>query len=257
MSVPHTTPNPDAAPPLPRGESRRGLVIVPTYNEIDNISRLLPEILDVDPGLDVLVVDDGSPDGTAQAVRTTTQFASRVFLLERGRKMGLGSAYIAGFQWALRAGYPLVFEMDADFSHNPQSLHEFLRASAEADLVLGSRYLNGITVVNWPLRRLILSVGANMYARFVTGVPVKDCTGGFKCFRREVLEALPLERIRSDGYSFQIEVNWYCWQLGFRLHEIPILFVDRHIGMSKMNRRIIWEAVWLVWKLRFTKARGR
>ncbi|HZL83856.1 MAG TPA: polyprenol monophosphomannose synthase [Candidatus Krumholzibacteria bacterium] len=257
MSVPHTTPNPDVAPPLPRGESRRGLVIVPTYNEIDNISRLLPEILDVDPGLDVLVVDDGSPDGTAQAVRTTTQFASRVFLLERGRKMGLGSAYIAGFQWALRAGYPLVFEMDADFSHNPQSLHEFLRASAEADLVLGSRYLNGITVVNWPLRRLILSVGANMYARFVTGVPVKDCTGGFKCFRREVLEALPLERIRSDGYSFQIEVNWYCWQLGFRLHEIPILFVDRHIGMSKMNRRIIWEAVWLVWKLRFTKARGR
>ncbi len=257
MRVPHSTPNPAAALPLPRGESRRGLVIVPTYNEIDNISRLLPEILEVDPGLDVLVVDDGSPDGTAQAVRTTPQFASRVFLLERGRKMGLGSAYIAGFQWALRAGYPLVFEMDADFSHNPQSLHEFLRASAEADLVLGSRYLNGITVVNWPLRRLILSVGANMYARVVTGVPVKDCTGGFKCFRRQVLETLPLERIRSDGYSFQIEVNWYCWKLGFRLHEIPILFVDRHIGMSKMNRRIIWEAVWLVWKLRFTKARGR
>jgi len=255
MMVPHSQPTSTFA--LPRGESRRGLVIVPTYNEIDNISRLLPEILDVDPGLDVLVVDDGSPDGTAQAVRSSTKFASRVYLHERGRKMGLGSAYIAGFQWALRAGYPLVFEMDADFSHNPQSLREFLRASADADLVLGSRYLNGITVVNWPLRRLILSVGANIYARVVTGLPVKDCTGGFKCFRRQVLEALPLERIRSDGYSFQIEVNWYCWKLGFRLHEIPILFVDRHVGMSKMNRRIIWEAVWLVWKLRFTKARGR
>ncbi len=255
MMVLHTTPT--TALPLPPGESRRGLVIVPTYNEIDNISRLLLEILDVDPGLDVLVVDDGSPDGTAQAVRSLPPFASRVFLLERGRKMGLGSAYIAGFQWALRAGYPLIFEMDADFSHNPQSLSEFLHASADADLVLGSRYLNGITVVNWPLRRLVLSVGANMYARIVTGLPVKDCTGGFKCFRRQVLEALPLERIRSDGYSFQIEVNWYSWKLGFRLHEIPILFVDRHIGISKMNRRIIWEAVWLVWKLRFTKARGR
>ena len=243
-----------SVPPMPRGAARRGLVIVPTYNEIDNIGRLVPEILSVDSGLDVLVVDDGSPDGTALAVRALPEFCTRIFLLQRARKMGLGSAYIAGFQWALVAGYPLVFEMDADFSHSPRSLVEFLDASAHADVVLGSRYLNGITVVNWPLRRLFLSVGANIYARIVTGLPVKDCTGGFKCFRREVLAALPLERIRSDGYSFQIEVNWYCWKLGFRLHEIPILFVDRRIGMSKMNRRIIWEAAWMVWKLRCTRA---
>jgi len=241
---------------LPQGATRRGVVIVPTYNEIENIARLLPEILGLGEELDVLVVDDGSPDGTAQAVRNLDAFGRHVFLIERSHKMGLGSAYIAGFQWALRAGYPLVFEMDADFSHSPQSLPEFLETMENADVVLGSRYLNGITVVNWPLRRLFLSVGANLYARIVTGVPVKDCTGGFKCFRREVLQSLPLERIRSDGYSFQIEVNWYCWKLGFRIREIPILFVDRRIGVSKMNRRIIWEAAWLVWKLRFTKARG-
>ncbi len=241
----------------PPGATRRGLVIVPTYNECQNIARLVPQILAQDPGLDVLVVDDGSPDGTAQAVRDAAVFGQRLFLLERPRKMGLGSAYIAGFQWAIGAGYPLVFEMDADFSHSPESLPEFLHASDKLDVVLGSRYLNGVTVVNWPLRRLVLSVGANVYARVVTGLPVKDCTGGFKCFLRRVLVALPLERIRSDGYSFQIEVNWYCWKLGFRLGEIPILFVDRHIGVSKMNRRIIWEAVWLVWKLRFTRARKR
>jgi len=189
------------------------------------------------------------------AVRARPELDARVFLLERARKMGLGSAYIAGFRWALERRYPLVFEMDADFSHNPESLPEFLAHVADVDLVLGSRYLNGITVVNWPLRRLILSVGANLYARLITGLPVKDCTGGFKCFRREVLEALPLDRIRSDGYSFQIEVNWHCWQKGFRIREIPIVFVDRRIGISKMNKRIIWEAVVLVWKLRFMGAR--
>ena len=238
----------------PQGAARRGVIIVPTYNENENITPLVAEILAVDPGLDVLVVDDNSPDGTARTVRGLPAFCSRLFLLERPRKMGLGSAYIAGFQWALAAGYPLAFEMDADFSHSPRSLAEFLRAIETADLVLGSRYLKGVTVVNWPLRRLILSMTANLYARVVTGLPVKDCTGGFKCFRREVLEALPLSRIRSDGYSFQIEVNWYCWQLGFRLREIPIVFEDRRIGVSKMSRRIIWEAVWLVWKLRFTRA---
>jgi dolichol-phosphate mannosyltransferase len=250
MTAPH-----DERRAAGRGAGRRGLVIVPTFNEIENITRIVPDILSQDPGLDVLVVDDGSPDGTAAAVRSLPEMGERIHLLERSHKMGLGSAYIAGFNLAIAEGYPLVFEMDADFSHNPESLHEFLAAIEDADLVLGSRYLNGITVVNWPLRRLFLSVGANIYARIVTGLPVKDCTGGFKCFRREVLEALPLERIRSDGYSFQIEVNWYCWKRGFRIREIPIIFVDRRIGVSKMSRRIIWEAALLVWKLRFMRAR--
>jgi len=237
-----------------RGLERRGLVIVPTYNEAENISRLVPEILAQDPRLDVLVVDDGSPDGTARAVRALPWAGERVEILERPRKMGLGSAYIAGFKWAIEQGYPLVFEMDADFSHSPQAIPQFLREAENTDLVLGSRYLNGITVVNWPLQRLILSVWANYYARRITGLPIKDCTGGFKCFRRQVLEALPLDRIRSDGYSFQIEVNWHCWKRGFRIKEIPILFVDRSIGVSKMNKRIIWEAALLVWKLRFMRA---
>lgn len=237
-----------------RGAGRTGLVIVPTYNEVENIGRLVPEILQQDPRLDVLVVDDGSPDGTAAAVRAAAGFGERVFLLERAGKMGLGSAYIAGFRLALRAGYPLVFEMDADFSHSPDSLPEFLSTIETADVVLGSRYLNGITVVNWPLSRLILSVSANIYARVITGVPVKDCTGGFKCFRRAVLEAIPLDRIKSDGYSFQIEVNWHCWKRRFRIREIPIVFVDRRIGVSKMSKRIIWEAAILVWKLFFMRA---
>jgi dolichol-phosphate mannosyltransferase len=233
---------------------RRAVVIVPTYNEVENIPRLVPEILAQDARLDVLVVDDASPDGTAAAVRALPEFGARVHLLERSGKQGLGSAYIAGFRWALARDYGLVFEMDADFSHSPQSLPEFLREIETADVVLGSRYLHGVTVVNWPLRRLVLSVGANIYARLVTGLPIKDCTGGFKCFRREVLAAIPLDRIRSDGYSFQIEVSWYCWKRGFRIREIPILFVDRRIGVSKMNRRIIWEAAILVWKLFFMRA---
>ncbi len=243
------------APSNPPGAARRGVVIIPTYNERANIDRIVPDVLGQDAGLDVLVVDDGSPDGTAGAVRAMAEYETRVFMLERSHKMGLGSAYIAGFRWALERGYPLVFEMDADFSHNPESLHEFLHSIEDADVVLGSRYLNGVTVVNWPLRRLFLSVSANVYARLVTGLPVKDCTGGFKCFRNEVLASLPLERIRSDGYSFQIEVNWYCWKKGFRIREIPIVFVDRRIGESKMNRRIIWEAALLVWKLRFMRVR--
>ena len=233
---------------------RRAVVIVPTYNEVENIPRLVPEILAQDPTIDVLIVDDASPDGTAAAVRALHEFGSRVHLIERAGKMGLGSAYIAGFRWALARDYGLVFEMDADFSHSPQSLPEFLREIETADVILGSRYLHGVTVVNWPLQRLILSVGANLYARRITGLPLKDCTGGFKCFRREVLAALPLDRIRSDGYSFQIEVNWYCWKRGFRVREIPILFVDRHVGVSKMNRRIVWEAALLVWKLFFMRA---
>jgi len=247
-------PHAGAAAPAP-GAERRGVVVIPTYNEVENISRLVPEILAQDPGLDVLVVDDASPDGTAAAVRALPTYGTRVAMIERGRKLGLGSAYIAGFRWALERGYPLVFEMDADFSHNPQSLPEFLREIETADLILGSRYLHGITVINWPLQRLILSVSANHYARLVTGLPVRDCTGGFKCFRRAVLEAVPLDRIQSDGYAFQIEVTWHAWKRGFRIREIPIIFVDRRIGVSKMNKRIIWEAAFLVWKLCFARAR--
>jgi dolichol-phosphate mannosyltransferase len=236
------------------GSERRGLVVVPTYNEVENIARLIPGILAQDAGLDVLVVDDASPDRTADAVRALPEFGHRVQMIERAGKLGLGSAYIAGFRWALERGYPLVFEMDADFSHNPDSLPEFLRHIEHADLVLGSRYLHGVTVVNWPLRRLILSISANVYARLITGVPVRDCTGGFKCFRRAVLAGIPLDRIQSDGYAFQIEVNWYAWKRGFRIVEIPIVFVDRRIGVSKMSKRIIWEAAFLVWKLFFMRA---
>lgn len=237
-----------------RTRIERPVVVIPTYNEAENIGRLIPQILAQDPRLSVLVVDDNSPDGTAEIVRRLPDFGGRVQLLLRERKQGLGPAYRAGFKHILaNTDHDAVFEMDADFSHDPAALPQFLREIAVCDLVLGSRYLQGITVVNWPLSRLILSVGANLYAQRVTGLPVKDCTGGFKCFRRAVLEALPLDRITSDGYSFQIEVNYHVWKMGFRIREIPIMFVDRQVGTSKMSRRIIWEAAWLVWHLRFKR----
>lgn len=232
----------------------KGVVVIPTYNEAENIGRLVPLVLARDPGLSVLVVDDNSPDGTAAVVKGLPDFGGRVRLLERPGKAGLGAAYIAGFQWVLaNTDAEVVFEMDADFSHDPAALDEFLREIRDADVVLGSRYLYGVTVVNWPLRRLVLSLGANVYTRIVTGMPIKDGTGGFKCFRREVLAALPLDRIKSDGYGFQIEVNWHCWRRGFRIREIPIVFTDRRVGISKMSRRIIWEAMWMVWTLRFRR----
>ncbi len=232
----------------------KGVVVIPTYNEAENAGRIVPLVLARDPGLSVLVVDDSSPDGTAGIVRALPEFGRRVHLLSRPQKSGLGPAYIAGFQWTLaNTEADVVFEMDADFSHDPAALDEFLREIRDHDVVLGSRYLNGVTVVNWPLRRLILSVGANIYARLVTGMPIKDSTGGFKCFRREVLQALPLDRIKSDGYSFQIEVNYHCWRRGFRIKEIPIMFVDRRVGISKMSRRIVWEAIWMVLALRWRR----
>jgi dolichol-phosphate mannosyltransferase len=240
--------------PVAASPGLRGLIVIPTYNEAENIGRLLPLILARDPGLQVLVVDDNSPDGTAGVVRAEPLYQKRVHLLKRAQKAGLGAAYIAGFQWALaNSEADVIFEMDADFSHDPAALDDFLREIQHHDVVLGSRYLNGVTVVNWPLRRLFLSVGANIYARWVTGMPLQDSTGGFKCFRREVLAALPLERIRSDGYSFQIEMNYHCWKRGFRMKEIPIVFVDRQAGASKMSRRIVWEAMWMVWALRFRR----
>jgi dolichol-phosphate mannosyltransferase len=221
------------------------LIIVPTYNEKENISELIDSVLSIGEGLEMLVVDDSSPDGTGEIVDGIAAREPRVHVLHRPGKMGLGSAYITGFQWALEnTDAKYVFEMDADFSHDPSALPGFLEAIQTHDLVLGSRYLKGITVVNWPLSRLILT-------RIVTGLPLKDSTGGFKCFRREVLEQLPLDTIKSDGYSFQIEMNFICWKKGFRIKEIPIIFVDRRVGISKMSRNIIWEAAFMVWRLRF------
>ncbi|UCG50948.1 MAG: polyprenol monophosphomannose synthase [Candidatus Latescibacterota bacterium] len=233
------------------------LIVIPTYNERENIKELVKSIHELDRDLGILVVDDNSPDGTGKFVEELSGRDGRVHVLHRPEKLGLGSAYIAGFKWALKnPDIKYVFEMDADFSHDPRALPEFLEEIKKADVVLGSRYLDGITVMNWPLSRLILSVGANIYTRIVTGMPIKDATGGFKCFRREVLESLPLDEIKSDGYSFQIEVNFIVWKKGFKIKEIPIVFVDRTAGSSKMSRRIIWEAVFLVWKLRLESIVG-
>ena len=236
----------------------RALVIVPTYNEQFNIARLIPAVLAQHPSLEVLVVDDGSPDGTGAIVDAIAATDNRVHVIHRAAKMGLGTAYITGFRWALERKYDLVFEMDADFSHNPDRLPEFLAAIAEADLVLGSRYQNGhVNVVNWPMSRLFLSYAANIYARAVTGLPIFDATGGFKCFRRNVLESIDLSSVKSNGYAFQIEMSFRAWKRGFRLIEIPIVFVDRTEGESKMSKRIVREAVWMVWRLRWWGLTGR
>jgi dolichol-phosphate mannosyltransferase len=237
--------------------AERALVIVPTYDERENITRLIGSILEQDPRLEILVVDDGSPDGTGRIVEGLMQHETRVHILKRPRKMGLGTAYIAGFRWALQEGYDFVFEMDADFSHDPAHLSQFLSAIEDADLVLGSRYRNGkVTVVNWPIKRLLLSYFANVYARVVTGLPLWDATGGFKCFRRKVLEAIDLSHVRSNGYAFQIEMSFRAWRKHFKIVEIPIVFVDRTEGQSKMSRAIVREAIWMVWRLRLWALKG-
>jgi dolichol-phosphate mannosyltransferase len=225
-------------------------VVVPTYNEAANLPLIVPQILAQDQRLDVLIVDDNSPDGTGQLADQMVAADSRVHVLHRPGKGGLGKAYIAGFRWALERDYELVFEMDADFSHDPKFLADFLRAVEDADLVVGSRYKTGVNVINWPISRLLLSLGANQYARWITGLPIIDSTGGFKCFRRKVLQAIDLERVRSNGYAFQIEMSFRAWKKGFRLVEIPIVFTDRIEGQSKMNKRIVREAIWMVWWLR-------
>ena len=228
----------------------KSLVIVPTYNERANVQALIPQILSLRLDVEVLIVDDNSPDGTGQVVADMAAKDNRVHLLGRKAKLGLGSAYVEGFKYALsRPEIEYVFEMDADFSHDPASIPNFLEAIKDYDLVLGSRYLRGVRVVNWPLSRLILSYSANLYTRIVTGLPVHDATGGFKCFRRRALESVDLDGVHSDGYSFQIEMSFKCWKKGFRIKEIPITFVDRRVGTSKMSHKIIWEAVWLVWRL--------
>lgn len=231
--------------------AERALVVIPTYNEAVNLPNLVPQILAQDLRLEVLVVDDASPDGTGRMADDLAQANPRVHALHREAKLGLGTAYIAGFQWALERGYDYMFEMDADFSHDPAHLAEFLRAIVNADLVLGSRYLGGkVTVVNWPIGRLMLSYWANVYARWVTGLRIWDLTGGFKCFRRRVLEAIDLSKVRSNGYAFQIEMSVRAWRKGFKLAEVPIVFVDRTEGQSKMNRKIVREAIWVVPRLR-------
>ena len=226
------------------------IIVVPTYNEKQNISNLVPILLDIGPDVGLLVVDDNSPDGTAEYVESVAHENPRVGLIRRPRKMGLGSAYITGFKQALESGAGYIVQMDADFSHDPKYILEFLKAMDDSDVALGSRYSNGVNVVNWPMHRLLLSYFANVYTRIVTGLPIHDATSGFKCFRREVLEAIPLEEIISDGYCFQIEMTFRAWLRGFRITEIPIVFVDRHSGSSKMSNRIIREAIWKVWWLR-------
>ena len=237
--------------------AERALVVVPTYNEAVNLPSIVPQILAQDPRLDVLIVDDNSPDGTGELADKMAAADGRVHVLHRPGKGGLGKAYLAGFRWALERDYELVFEMDADFSHDPKFLADFLRAAEEADLVIGSRYKTGVNVINWPISRLLLSLGANQYARWITGMDIMDSTGGFKCFHRRVLETIDFDRVRSNGYSFQIEMSFRAWKKGFRLMEIPIVFTDRVEGQSKMNKRIMREAIWMVWWLRLKSLVGQ
>lgn len=226
------------------------LVIIPTYNEAANVEAVISMVLNTLDTLDVLIVDDNSPDGTGAIADAVALRQPRVHVLHRPAKLGLGTAYIAGFHYAVNRKYEYVFEMDADLSHDPAYIPDMLSAIEGADLVIGSRYLTGVNVINWPMHRLLLSYFANMYARIVTGIPVRDLTGGFKCFRRRVLEALDLDAVVSEGYAFQIEMTFRCRQQGFRVREIPIVFTDRMHGATKMDEMVVFEAVLLVWKLR-------
>lgn len=230
--------------------SLKTLVIIPTYNELDNIQKLIPYLLEKYPEIDILIVDDNSPDGTANYVEELSRNESRVKLIKRQGKMGLGTAYVEGFKYMLNNGYDVAIQMDADFSHDPKEIKNFLKKIKDYDLVIGSRYTNGVRVINWPIKRLLLSYFANLYTRIITGMPIKDATGGFKCFRRKVLEAIDLDKIRSNGYSFQIEMNFITWKKKFKITEIPIVFVERTQGTSKMSKKIVYEAVFMVWKLR-------
>ena len=238
--------------------AERALVVIPTYNERENLPNIVPLVLEQDPRLEVLVIDDNSPDGTGDLADALAAASPRVHVVHRAGKQGLGTAYRAGFHWAIEHGYDYVFEMDADFSHDPRHLPKFLMEIQDADLVIGSRYLNRrVTVINWPMSRLMLSYFANVYARWVTGLKLWDSTGGYKCYRRRVLEGINLEQIRSNGYSFQIETSFRAWKRGFRIKEITITFSDRNVGSSKMSGAIVREAVWMVWRLRLWALLGR
>lgn len=239
-------------------EIRRILVIIPTYDEAENLPRIVPRVLEQDPRIDVLVVDDASPDGTGRIADRLAEENERVLVLHRAGKEGLGRAYLAGFRLGLERGYDVLFEMDADFSHPPDSLPTLIEAFSDSDVVIGSRYVEGrVTVVNWPMSRLLISYFGSRYARVITGMPVRDGTGGFNGWRREVLEKVDLDRVQSNGYAFQIELKFRAWRAGFRLREIPILFAERDSGESKMSKRIVREAVWRVWWLRLQDVFGR
>ncbi|MFP4465781.1 MAG: polyprenol monophosphomannose synthase [Candidatus Goldiibacteriota bacterium] len=226
------------------------LIVIPTYNEKENIRKIIPAIKKNGAGIDILVVDDNSPDGTAGAVKAAAKRIKGIKLLERPQKKGLGTAYVEGFKYAIDNKYDLIFEMDADFSHDPGYISDFIKKMGKYDMVIGSRYVKGVSVVNWPIRRLMLSKFASWYVRKITGMPFTDCTSGFKCFKRKVLESIDLEKIHSDGYSFQVEMHYKAWKKGFKAAELPIIFVDRHAGSSKMSRDVIMEAVLIPWKLR-------
>ena len=235
----------------------KALVIIPTYNEIENIERMLRLVPTLHEDLDVLIIDDGSPDGTAAVVKQMKEQDSRIHLIERKGKQGLGSAYVTGFKYAIKNGYDYVLEMDADFSHNPHDIPHLIEAAQKYDLVIGSRYSNGVNIVNWPIKRLLISYFASKYVRIITGMPVKDPTGGFKCFKRQTLEGIDLDKIHSGGYSFQVEMNYRAWCKGFRIKEIPIIFTERMNGVSKMSKAIVWEAAWMIWYLRALRLFGK
>ncbi|HPU99531.1 MAG TPA: polyprenol monophosphomannose synthase [Candidatus Cloacimonas acidaminovorans] len=232
------------------------LIIIPTYNEIDNIEKLLEQVLAKSETIEVLVIDDNSPDGTALRVKFMQSSEPRIHLLERPGKMGLGSAYVTGFKYALERDYDYIIEMDADFSHNPEDIPLLLNAAKKYDLVIGSRYCEGVNIIHWPIKRLLISYFASKYVRTITRMPVKDPTSGFKCFQRKVLENIDLDKILSDGYAFQIEMNFRAWVKGFHIKEIPIVFTERKNGVSKMSRKIVWEAAWMVWRLEFMRILG-
>jgi dolichol-phosphate mannosyltransferase len=233
------------------------IIIIPTYNEIDNIKKMIEQLLNLSADLHVLVVDDNSPDGTGEYVENVSKENPRIKLIKRAGKLGLGTAYVEGFKYMLSKDYDIAIQMDADFSHDPSVIIRMLDEIKDNDLVIGSRYIQGVNVINWPMQRLLLSYFANKYTKIVTGLPVKDATGGFKCFKRKVLESIDLDSIHSNGYSFQIEMNFKAWKKGFKIKEIPIVFYERVEGTSKMSKKIVHEAVFMVWKLRLRSLFGR
>lgn len=237
--------------------TQKALIIFPTYNEKDNIEKIVHAVLPLDPRIHVLIVDDNSPDGTGEIADRLVAQESKVNVLHREKKDGLGRAYIAGFKWAIEKEFDYIFEMDADFSHGPEFIKDFLKEITEYDLVIGSRYISGVNVINWPMSRLLLSYFANVYTRIVAGIPLRDATGGFKCFRRIVLETIDLDNVHSSGYSFQIEMSMRAMKKGFRIKEIPIVFYERVAGTSKMSKKIMREAIWMVWLLRLKSIFGK
>jgi len=234
----------------------KAIVIIPTFNELNNIQKLIPELRNLYPFLDILVVDDNSPDGTGDFVKTLSEQDQAVHLIEREDKLGLGTAYVAGYKYMLANNYDIALQMDADFSHDPKEIKNFLNNLDKYDLIIGSRYIQGVNVINWPMQRLLLSFFANKYTKFITGLPLCDSTGGFKCFKRKVLDSIELDSIKSNGYAFQIEMNFKAWKMGFKIGEIPIIFMDRVEGSSKMSKKIVREAILMVWKLRLRSIFG-